>query len=284
MGLKLMMDGKPLGEFDGTQLITPEGDQHQVNQPDPEQETMTVPLDPEQLRRAGRRAEAHTPSGVIEPVAEPKAIASSEEADAANLEIKVLNKQVEALTQQISALSPGSIRKTEAGDTEIDIKDFIDVKPEDDPHGIARTVKELITGVKSINERVSRVDQFFNYQQFQKHVDGAKEDYKEFFNDEKIGPLAQRMLDSALRTDANNPVPVIVANVIKEIKSAGLNPQDGKLKKDLKTKKTIPPTVRSSDGVSPSITVNKPKSLDDARKQYATWRAARAKASEQGRK
>ena len=280
MGLKLMMDGKPLGEFDGKQLVTPEGDQHAVNQPD--QETMTVPLDPPQLHQAALRAEVHTPTQPQVTPTQPQVTPESKESiDTAKLEIKVLNRQVDALTQQLKAINPGSVRETPGGETEVDIKDFIDIKPEDDPNGIARTVKELITGVKAINERVSRVDQFFHFQEFQKHVTTAKDDYKEFFNDENIGPLAERMLESALRTD-NNPVPVIVANVIKDIKSAGLDPQAGKVKKDIQNKKTIPPTVRSADGVPPSITVNKPKNLDDAKKQYAQWRAARAKAAEKG--
>lgn len=282
MGLQLMLDGKPLGEFDGKQLTTPGGDQHAVNQPDAE--TITVPLHNPVQDRVDQRSARHTPTAasdaaeVLETQEETK-----ESIDTSKLEIKILNKQVEALMQQIKATNPGAIRTNDRGDTEIEIKDLINVKDDEDPHGIARTLQQAIKGINALNEKVTRVDQHFNFQEFKKHVDSAKEDYKEFFNDENIGPLAERMLDSALRTDSNNPVPVIVANVIKDIKAAGFDPQVGKVKKDLENKKKIPPTIRTGDGSPASITVNKPKSLDDAKKQYKAWREARQAAAVQGR-
>ncbi len=281
MGLKLMMDGKELGSVEGDKIVTPDGNQIDVaNNPD----TMTVPLDPDILHKAERRAEIYDPvvtdeSGT-QPVTEP---VTGPQIDENALEIKMLNKQVESLMQQLKTVAPQNVKTNSQGDTEIEIKDLINVKDEEDPHGIARTLKQVIIGMKQINERVSRVDQFFNFQEFTKAVDTAKGDYDAYFKDPKIGPLAERMLETALRTDSTNPLPVIVANVIKDVKSAGLNPQDGKVIKDVQNKKKVPPTTRTTDGVAPSITVNRPKNLEESKTQYAAWRAARAKAAEQGR-
>jgi hypothetical protein len=284
MALKLMMDGKELGSVEGDKIVTPDGESVNVNTD--VQETMTVPLNPDILHRPAARA-ARTDGAVTDdgtPVIDATENEPVINVDQNALEIKLLQKQNEALVEQLKNLAPQHVRTNQAGDTEIEIKDLVkDLTEEEDPHGIGRTVKQLVIGMKQINDRVQRVDQFFNFQEYQKAVNSAKEDYKEYFNDTKIGPLVSRMLDSALRTDSTNPLPVIVANVIKDVKSAGIDPKGGKVIKDIKTKSKVPPTIRSTDGTSPSITVNKPKSLEEAKNQYAVWRAARAKAAEQGR-
>jgi len=278
MALKLMMDGKELGSIEGDQIKTPDGSQVHVTD-NSNADTMTVPLDHPVLHRADVRSQVHTPDGTPAPAPTDD---GTPVIDPVALETKLLKQQVEALTNQLRSVAPQNVKTNQQGDTEIEIEDLINVKEEDDPHGIARTLKQVVKGLKGINERVNRVDNFFNYQEFQKVIDRAKGDYDSYFKDPKIGPLAERMLETALRTDATNPVPVIVANVIKDVQSAGLNPQDGKVNQDVKNKKQIPPTVRSSDGVAPSITVTRPKNLRESKEHYAAWRAARDKAASKG--
>ena len=166
----------------------------------------------------------------------------------------------------------------------MDITDLIgDLSDDEDPHGIARTVKEIVKGMRAINERVERIDQFNSFNEYSKSIDVQKENYSEIFNDPKVGPIAERLLDSALRSDTINPLSVIVGKVAKDIKDAGILSQKGKVAKDVKTKTKVPSTVRSSEGSSPSITVQRPKNLDDASKQYSAWRAARARHLTQGK-
>lgn len=284
MAIKLMQDGKVIGAIgdDGSvesatgKSIAADVEEHV----DPE--LVDIPLSDPSLRSNVMRAR----------VAEEEAEEAEEDDESAeefdlDLELRLLKKHNEALQMQVAQLSSqGKVAVTPEGDTLIDIRDLIPDNMDDktDEFGVARTLKNLVKAVKMQSERISRIDQFNAYNEYMRHVENAKNEYKEIFADKKIGKIANKLLDAELRTNSAQPLDVVMANVIKEMRDMGLVGKSKKtLKKVVDTKKRVPGVIRTREGTSPAVTIRKPKNIREASEAYGAWRAARRRAATEGR-
>ena len=282
---KLMLDGKEIGEIsaDGT-VKGADGKsvkaERTVLEPNPDE--YQVPLDHPMIY--GRRGQPPTPQledegGEDPPKKTPPAKEPTEADVALALENKILQRQVDALQRQnISA----KISVDPQGQPAIDLGATIpaDLDDEKDPYGVARAVKQIAGAVSGLNTKVNRLDQHAGFTEYNRALETEKLDYKDVFEDPKIGPIATRLLDAELQTNNTDPISVLVANVVKEVKGLGISTEKPKqvVKDKIKQKAEVPRTIRAGEGSPPTITVTRPKNIKEAREQYASWKSARNRA------
>lgn len=294
MPLKLTLDGKELGtlntetgditDTDGNKVIKSVEPTIKPNQ-------MTVPLvddplllqTPRERRAAAVKVVEKQFDGKSEPtITEPNITQELKPAD--NLELQLLRKHNEMLERNLQQMSNN--QQTMQGNKVKTVDNLIPdgIDDEKDPFGIARTVKSMAEALDNINTRVNRLDQFQGFSAYQEAVETAKVEHKEIFTDSKVGPIAERLLTSELKV-SSEPMEVVVARVAREIRDLGYHGKPGDtIKKVAKIKEEIPPVLRSGDvGLSPAITVDKPKDVKSAGQQYRAWRAARDKFNAEGR-
>ncbi len=295
--MDLMLDGKPIGKITPQGKITDHTGREVPSEPtdvnDPEQ--MTVPLDHPILY--GKRGLQPSPDelfkdqpeggdedggdGVVKPVEGEPTESDSELA----LTNKILSKQVAAMQKQLNAKNiPATVTADpETGKIVANLTSAIpdDIKTEDDPYGLIRTMKNVAKAVGDIHSKVERLDKHAGYGEYQRALETEKSDFKEIFEDKKLGALANKLLDAELQTNSTDPLGVIVTNVVQEIRALGVKtPKTRQAVKDkIRTAGSVPPVLRSSAGSAPTITVNKPRNVTEAREQYNAWKSARARAT-----
>lgn len=282
--MKLMMDGKQIGQMD-TQSGEIRDDSGapvkgaKVEEPPPE--TMDVPLHPTLPRNRVRAREEEPPPDEEEENTEEE---DEEQVDDKLLEhplIAQLLKGQTKLQQQLAQLA--RVQNHRMPEEQLDFIDESYLNPEKDPVGIARTLKALIKkvgGISALEEKVGRVDQHLGYKEATSLLEQEKSHHP-IYKDKQLGKLADRLLKAELQSNQEDDMSTIVRSVAREVLRA--HPERA-VRAKAEQKAKLPPAggTRRSEGVTPSVTVNKPKSLAEAREAYHAWKGARAKAMNRG--
>lgn len=274
MGLQLMLDGKPIGLVDdsgklldaeGTPVVKPE----RANQ-------LTVPLPGPPPRTASEESDEDEPdeedeSGEEdEPQLDPK--------DPKDFQILQLKQQVNLFQKVIGQLqhAPPTQRTQELVQATKDlIEDHIPagLDKDKDPFGLASTMKGMVKALNTMHSRLERLDQHTGFQAGLQMLETEKKNY-DVFQDKRLGPIAEKVLQSELN-NSNDPLPLLVQRVAAQFEGIATDGGKKYLKKKVDQLKKVPSALRKKDGASPSITVDKPKNVAEAKVAYQAWRSAR---------
>lgn len=286
MALQMMLDGKPIGTVgdDGTirtndgEPVTTDTIKHPSVKDDDNK--VTVPLDPRQDRvRFGTRVKSTTEDA--ETVDDSDSDEVEDEDVLEDLDPKVrqiLDGQQEQIGQILDALH-GLSQSGQSGqqDAVVDLSNLDKIPdiddPKKDPLGIARTLKGLVKHLSEVSTKVNRLDQHTGYREAERHLERAKEDY-DVYKDKRTAAIADKLLNAELSTNRRDSMPRIVEKVAKQVEKLVGKSKKEYIKEKAKTASKVPKTMKASDGASPAITVDRPKSVADASKAYAEWRRA----------
>lgn len=283
--MKLMMDGKEVGHMDAESGEIRDESGAPVKGPQPKveekSETMDVPLHPTLPRHRVRAREEEQSSEEEEESTEGE---EDELGDDKLLEHPLMQQLLKGQTklqQQLERLARVQNHRTPE-----DQLDFIDeqyLNPEKDPVGIARTVKALakrVDKLSGLDEKVGRVDQHLGYTEATRLLEQEK-GHHPIYKDKQLGKLAERLLKAELQSNQEDDMSTIVRSVAREVLRAH---PERVVRAKAEQKAKLPPGggTRRSEGVTPSVTVNKPRSLAEAREAYHAWKGARAKAMNRG--
>lgn len=276
MAIQLTMDGKPIGTIDADTGSLRTADGRTVTPPAPpsegEPETITVPS----FRRGDEPpiSEGDEDLGVDQ--------GDDEEIDLEGLPPKIQKFLLDRLGTQSEAIE--EIRNMLAAretpppthneeDPFADL-DKINIPADKDTYGIGVTMKGIAKALKAINARVSRVDQGQAFNEGRRMLETAKSlpGVKEVFDHAKLGPVAQKLLTAELNTNRRDSIETIVKRVANEVKALSPEFTKKKVQETVERGKKVPPVLRATDGRSPAITMNKPKSVAEASKAYEEWK------------
>lgn len=279
--MKLTLDGKTIGEFDGT-TIRPlnDGDDKSVKR-----ETITVPVfarpngeedDGNEDDDAGERDDNTTED-------------EDEETDETEQYLKKLDPKsrmfVESILADNTSLSKkldrfarklDSITTRPPADNDEDDDEIGDIPADKDPFGVARTLRKVAQRMKMIDAKVNRLDQHTGYKEIQGNLEAAKATHKVFKNP-STRIVAEKLLEAELKTNRIDSVEEIVASVAKDVRKLGLSSAKSYVKEKVGTAGKIPGVIRTGDGASPAITVERPKNVKEAGNAYKAWRTQNAK-------
>lgn len=281
MTVQLQLDGKTIGTIDAEGKIADSSGNPVESESNvtPKKDVIDVPLDDPQLYgRRGKRPDP-SPEPLPQKPKEAKTTEGSEsdETAALKLENKLLQRQIDALQQAGIRATPVS---SDNGKPTLKLHIPENLTPEDDPLGVARSIRALALEVGEMKTQVNRLDQHAGFTEYSRALQAEKDQYKDVFSDPKIGPIADKLVDAELRVDPNSPFQVIVANVVKEVTKLGIKTPEEKedeIKGKVSASIAVPRTLRAKSGAPPTISVNKPKNVKEAAEAYQQWRRGRAR-------
>lgn len=278
--MKLNLDGVEIAELDPRtgKLI---GGMIPAKPLEEKREQMTVPLVREEL-----------PPNEEEETGETSVASEEGEEESVDFEKlppslqKFLQDQIDSnqeLRLQLGELA-SKLESATRSETEDNLDLIKEINPENDPFGVAATLRNVAKAVKDIGARVSRLDQHTGYVEATKQVETAKSAHKDVFEDKKLGPIANRLLTAELATNRRDSLPVIVRNVAKEVSRLSTSATKEYVKDKVERTSKLPAsTLREGEGMSAAVTVNRPKNVEESSKAYAAWRKANAKFNKEGR-
>jgi hypothetical protein len=278
--MKLTLDGKEIGTIEGDKLVSADGVKP-TDDAKQTKDTMDVPanvMDP-RIRRAIRSAvvgdDDDTPLTDDDKPDDDKPDDDKPDdvVDEAKLNELLSTRENRALMSQLQTLLAEKTKT--ATPAKLEVQDLIpELTKEDDPLGVARTLKSFIQNFGKLEERVQRIDEYFSWTEYQRAVEGEKAKY-DIFTDKKLATVANRMLDLELKSNANDSMASVVEQVAKDIEKLGKKATPKKkVEKKVDQSGKIPQTLRTADGVTPAVTVTKPKTVQEASEAYEAWRAA----------
>ena len=280
MALKLTLDGKEIGAIDGDKVLS-------SNDLVTKRETMEVPLGPpEPIKRFSDIGPDTDDLEPDEPEGEPdEAEEGDEEEEGSSAELKLLKKQNELLMRQLETNNKllsdlNNKRQAETTDNLDSIPD--DIPPDKDPFGIAKTLKNITKALSQTQAKVDRLDQHTGYREAMTQLENEKGNYP-VFKDKRLGKMAEKLLNAELATNKVDPLPVIVSKVASDVSGIAKFATKEYVKTKTEMKGKVPQSIRSKDGTSPAVVVNKPKNVAEAGAAYQAWRRSRARFNQEGR-
>lgn len=270
MALTLKLDGKEIGTLDGDKLTDAKGEALKMEER--EVETITVPA---------RRRPSEVPEKEEEEEDKPRKTKTKEVEE----EREEVEDEEDELSERISSLMDEKLNqflnrfettRTSKGDEDINL-DTLDAIPDEaitdknDPYGVARTLKNITKVLKQQGQQVRRLDQA---KSFDVAMDALKNEKAKFdiFRDKKLGPIAEKLLTAELSTNRVDPMARIVKRVAREAEQLSPKRTAEIVKAKEEAREKVPQGIRRSDGQSPAITVNKPKTVKEASEAYQAWR------------
>lgn len=289
MAVVLKQGGKPIGQLtDEGKFVDASGNEHDVVT---DGGNIATSLTPGQVKDEGEKLEVplfttgppNVPMQNVEPPAGEPKTEEVEPLEGMALENALLKRQIEALSQTPHQHNVPGTQPTPPTNIEVNLEDLDaipdNIDPKEDPYGVAQTLKNVTKALGKIVPIVGRLDQHAGYQEAMKSLDSEKlaEGNKEIYSDKKLGPIAERLLNAELSTNRTDTLPVIVNKIALEVKALGVEGEKNTLTKKVSQLRKVPGTLRNTDGAMPSVTVDKPKSVADARNAYQAWRRARGR-------
>jgi hypothetical protein len=283
--MKLMLDGKPIGETDGKTIVSSEDENKD------KRETMRVPAvrleeslenedeDEDEDEDSGTRDDKNDGDEDAEDddefakylkTLDPKAREFLEHTVSENTR---LSKNVQRLTSKLDTILSRPNDKDEVDD----VDEIGDIPKEKDPFGVAKTLKNLVKYVRVMNGKVSRLDQHAGFKEAQGNLEAAKNLHKVFKNPVTKN-IAEKLLEAELKTNRTDTIEDIVASVVKDVRRLGISSAKSYVRDKANTAGRLPAGVlRTGDGATPAITVNKPRTVREAAEAYKSWRAQNAR-------
>jgi len=262
-----MRDGKPVGTIDGDNYKKSDGQESKLTLEDAP-ETIDVPLDGGEPRRTPKKEvkEKEESDEVVEEITEDEESQSADTERLASIE--------NTLRILMDRLNPP--KDNRPNDT-LDIDAIPDDLPADkDPFGIAKTLKNVAKSLKSVNERVSRLDQHTGFTEAMKQLEVEKGRF-DIYKDKTLGTMASKLLEAELATNRVDPMTKIVAKVAKDVGKLAVASTVKRADKKREEAEKVPSALRTKDGTTPAITVKKPQNISEASAAYKAFREARGK-------
>lgn len=281
MAMELKLDGRTLGTIgaDGA-ILDASGKPVQVETAKNDRPQIEVPL----YSRNNEGSESD--DGADEDADENADDGTDEDDDSGegNAPVSELKRQNTLLLQQIKLLTDlVSRRPDERTDVQSKVYDLIpdDLSDEQDPLKVARTVKQLTKLIGELDSKVTRLDTHTGYEAYNKVLEKEKARHSVFNNEKnpRLSSMANRLLDAEIKTNPSDPITEIVSRVVRDMREFSGSSKAKALKNKTDVAKKLPSgTLRSSSGAPPTISVNRPRNLTEAKMAYQAWRAANNRA------
>ena len=175
MGVKLMLDGKPIGEMGADGEIKDAAGAVVKTEPvgDDDKNKLKIPL----VTPFDQAAIAPVTKVPLEPEGGDKPPAKAEPDTELALKNRILEKQVSALQQSLQQQgSKAQVTEDPDGNVALELGKTIpdDLNAENDPLGVARALKGMASIVGKMSTKVSRMDQHTGYNEFNRVLENEK--------------------------------------------------------------------------------------------------------------